>query len=436
MTELRIGMLGLGTVARGVVSLLQRNAEEIRQRTGVAMRLVRIGTREPHITWGLNLDGIILDTDVDAVTQDPNVDIVVELIGGLDPAERLVHAALNHGKHVVTANKALIAQKGMGLFQTAQENQRSLLFEAAVAGAVPIIKAIRESLAANRIESIHGILNGTCNYILTEMRQQGLSFTETLAQAQEKGYAEADPSFDVDGIDTAHKLAILAAIAWGTPPNFSAIHIEGIRQITDADIAWATEMGYRIKLLAIAKYRDGGVELRVQPTLVTLSSMVSQVEGVFNAVFVKADFAGNTMYHGRGAGEQPTASAVVGDLMDLARHAMGSGGGRIHPLSVLPHYLRALPVHDIADLVGEYYLRLAVLDRPGVLAEIAAILAKNGISIDAIHQKGRSLQEAVPLVIVTHECRERDMRNSLLELERLETVREKPLIIRMESGLV
>lgn len=436
MTELRIGMLGLGTVARGVVSLLQRNAEEIRQRTGVAMRLVRIGTREPHITWGLNLDGITLDTDVDAVTQDPNVDIVVELIGGLNPAERLVHAALNHGKHVVTANKALIAQKGMGLFQTAQDNQRSLLFEAAVAGAVPIIKAIRESLAANRIESIHGILNGTCNYILTEMRQRGLSFTETLAQAQEKGYAEADPSFDVDGIDTAHKLAILAAIAWGTPPNFSAIHIEGIRQITDADIAWATEMGYRIKLLAIAKYRDGGVELRVQPTLVTLSSMVSQVEGVFNAVFVKADFAGNTMYHGRGAGEQPTASAVVGDLMDLARHAMGSGGGRIHPLSVLPHYLQALPVHDIADLVGEYYLRLAVLDRPGVLAEIAAILAKNGISIDAIHQKGRSLQAAVPLVIVTHECRERDMRNSLLELERLETVREKPLIIRMESGLV
>jgi len=436
LKELRIGMLGLGTVAHGVVSLLQRNGELIARRIGVTLRVVRIASRPPIKTVGLNLDNILLDADVDALTQDPNVDVVVELIGGLDPAERLVLAALKHGKHVVTANKALIAVRGVGLFQAALENNRDLMFEASVAGAVPIVKAIRESLAGNQIESIHGILNGTCNYILTEMREKGLPFADTLAQAQEKGYAEADPSFDVDGIDTAHKLAILAAIAWGTPPDFKSIHIEGIRPITDGDIAWATEMGYRIKLLAIAKRRDEGLELRVQPTLVTKSSMVSQVEGVFNAVFVKSDFAGTTMYHGRGAGAEPTASAVVSDLIDLARNLSLTAASRVAPLSIQPQHLRHLPVHDIANLKCEYYLRLAVLDRPGVLADITSILARQGISIDAIHQKGRTTsQEAVPLVIVTHQCLEKDMQNSLAVLERLETVQGKPVFIRMESSL-
>ncbi|MBF0144708.1 MAG: homoserine dehydrogenase [Magnetococcales bacterium] len=436
MKELRIGMLGLGTVARGVASMIRRNGQGIAHRTGIPLRLVRIATRNPGKTWGLNLEGVRVDADVDALTRADDVDVVVELMGGLDPAERLLLSALDHGKHVVTANKALIAERGMNLFETAQKNNRELSFEAAVAGAVPIVKAIRESLAANHIESIHGILNGTCNYILTEMRERGLSFDQTLADAQKKGYAEADPSFDVDGIDTAHKLAILSAIAWGTPPDFRSIHVEGIRRITDSDITWAAEMGYRIKLLAIAKRRDHGLELRVQPTLVTVSSMVSQVEGVFNAVFVKGDYAGTTMYHGRGAGEQPTASAVVADLVDLARNQGAGLASRVPPLSVMPQHLSPLPVHDIADLKCEYYVRLAVVDRPGVLAEITSILANHGISIDAIHQKGRAVsQEAVALVIVTHECLEKEMQASLAAMERLESVRGKPMVIRMESGL-
>ncbi|MEO5327078.1 MAG: homoserine dehydrogenase [Magnetococcus sp. THC-1_WYH] len=436
MKELRIGMLGLGTVARGVVSILQTNGAEIGRRTGVTLKLTRVATRTPGKTWGLNLAGVGIDDDLDGLVQDRAVDVVVELMGGLDPAERLVLAALQAGKDVVTANKALVAERGLNLFDAARTHRREICFEAAVAGAVPIVKAIRESLAANRIESIHGILNGTCNYILTEMRERGLSFAATLAEAQAKGYAEADPSFDVDGIDTAHKLAILAAIAWGTPPDFRSIHVEGIRQITDSDIAWAEEMGFRIKLLAIAKERDRGLELRVQPTLVARSSMVSQVDGVFNAVFVKGDHAGTTMYHGRGAGERPTASAVVADLVDLARNRNAGGAMRVSPLSVLPDFLSPLPVHDIADLQCPYYVRLAVIDRPGVLADITAILAQQGISIDAIHQKGRSVaQEAVGLVIVTHDCLERAMQASLSAIERLQTVQGKPVFIRMESGL-
>ncbi|MBF0110364.1 MAG: homoserine dehydrogenase [Magnetococcales bacterium] len=436
MKELRIGMLGLGTVARGVVSILHTNGAEIERRTGIALKLTRVATRTPGKTWGLNLDGVGIDDDLDGLVQDRAVDVVVELMGGLDPAERLLLAALRAGKDVVTANKALIAERGLNLFDAARIHRREICFEAAVAGAVPIVKAIRESLAANRIESIHGILNGTCNYILTEMRERGLSFAATLAEAQTKGYAEADPSFDVDGIDTAHKLAILAAIAWGTPPAFGSIHVEGIRQIADSDIAWAEEMGFRIKLLAIAKERDQGLELRVQPTLVAQSSMVAQVDGVFNAVFVKGDHAGTTMYHGRGAGERPTASAVVADLVDLARNRNAGGAMRVPPLSVLPESLSPLPVHDIADLQCPYYVRLAVIDRPGVLADITAILAQHGISIDAIHQKGRSVaQEAVGLVLVTHDCLERAMQASLSAIERLRTVQGKPVFIRMEPGL-
>ncbi|MBF0422385.1 MAG: homoserine dehydrogenase [Magnetococcales bacterium] len=437
MKELRVGMLGFGTVARGVASLLRQNGRVIAERCGIELRLTRISTRNPNKTAAMNLDGIAVDADVDALVEDPTIDCVVELIGGLDPAERLVTTALNRGKHVVTANKALIAERGMALFSVAHSNNKDLCFEASVAGAVPIVKAIRESLAANRIESIHGVLNGTCNYILTEMRERKLSFAQTLAEAQEKGYAEADPSFDIDGIDTAHKLAILAAIAWSMPPDFGGIHIEGIRHITDSDIAWANEMGYRIKLLAIAKHRPEGLELRVQPTLVPLGTMVSQVEGVFNAIFVRGDHAGITMYHGRGAGEHPTASAVVADLMDLGRNLRaGLSSTRVPPLSVANDHLHPIPIHGMDHLECEYYLRLAILDRPGVLAEITAILARHGISIDAIHQKGgATLSEAVSLVIVTHQCREMDLQTSLAVLEGLETVRGKPVVIRMESGL-
>lgn len=434
MKELRVGVLGFGTVGKGVVSLLLSQNSLLSQRTGVNLRLVRIATRTPGRDRGMNLGEVELTSDVQRVVAADDIDVVVELIGGLDPAKSLVQQALSQGKHVVTANKALIALFGDGLIKDAQKGGCSLFFEAAVAGSVPIIKSMRESLAANKIDQIYGILNGTCNYILTEMRQKGLSFETVLKDAQEKGFAEADPSFDVDGVDAAHKLAILAAIGFGSPPLFDQIHIEGIRHVSEVDIAWACEMGYRIKLLAIAKRSDEGVELRVQPTLVPVGSMVASVEGVFNAVFVRGDFSGTTMYYGRGAGEKPTASAVVADLMDIAREFAMGHSGRVSGFSVLPDFLSTPKVLDIADWKGAYYLRLAVEDRPGVLAEVTAILAKYDISLDAFHQKGRSAVDAVPLIMVTHDATERNIQAALMEIAQLDCVRQKPCFIRMEPG--
>ncbi|MBF0446646.1 MAG: homoserine dehydrogenase [Magnetococcales bacterium] len=434
MDELRIGVIGFGTVGRGVVTLLQEQSEAIRKRTGIALRLVRIATRTPGRDRGVKLGDVELTGDIRRVVDADDIDVVVELIGGLDPAESVVRDSLNNGKHVVTANKALIAEKGVDLFAVAAKNNRDLAFEAAVAGAVPIVKAIKESLAGDSIDRIYGILNGTCNFILTEMREKGLPFQTVLAAAQEQGFAEADPTFDIEGIDAAHKLAILAAIAFGTPPNFSGIHIEGITHISDIDIAWAMEMGYRIKLLGIAKRMAHGLELRVQPTLVPDTSMVASVEGVFNSVFVHSAYAGTTMYHGRGAGEKPTASAVVSDLVEIARNERVGARGRVAGLSVLTEYLRPLSILDMNELEGEYYLRLAVNDCPGVLAEVTTVLAKFEISIDAIRQKGRSQKEAVPLVIVTHKTTEKRIQDGLKELEKLESVREKPRFIRIETS--
>ena len=434
MDELRVGILGYGTVGRGVVTLLLEHGDTITERTGLPLRLVRIATRTPSRERGVDLGDIELTADLNSVVDADDIDVVVELIGGLDPAFSLVKRALDSGKHVVTANKALIAEKGMELLETAAKRGRDLAFEAAVAGAVPIIKAMKESLAADPVDRIYGILNGTCNFILTEMREKGLPFATVLAEAQEKGFAEADPTFDVEGIDAAHKLAILAAIAFGTPSNFSQIHVEGISHISDIDIAWAVEMGYRIKLLGIAKRMESGVELRVQPTLVPADSMVASVEGVFNSVFIHSAYAGTTMFHGRGAGEKPTASAVVADLVEIARNERVGAKGRVAGLSVLSENLRPLPVLDMAELVGEYYLRLAVLDRPGVLAEVTRILARYEISIDAIRQKGRSKSDAVPLVIVTHRTTEQRIQSSLVDLEQLDAVREKPRFIRIETG--
>jgi homoserine dehydrogenase len=434
LEELRIGILGFGTVGRGVVTMLLEHGDEMAKRTGIRLRLVRIATRTPGRDRGVELGDVELTGDVRLVVDGDDIDVVVELIGGVDSAETLVRDALNNGKHVVTANKALIAEKGVALLDIAAKNGLELAFEAAVAGAVPIVKAIKESLAADPIDRIYGILNGTCNFILTEMREKGLSFQTVLTDAQEKGFAEADPTFDVEGIDAAHKLAILAAIAFGTTPNFKGIHIEGISNISDIDIAWAMEMGYRIKLLAIAKRMERGVELRVQPTLVPDTSMVASVEGVFNSVFVHSAYAGTTMYHGRGAGEKPTASAVVADLIEIARNKRVDAKGRVAGLSVLTENLRPLPVLPMSELAGEYYLRLAVTDRPGVLADVTTALARFDISIDAIRQKGRSQKEAVPLVIVTHKTTEQQIQDGLLALESLDSVQEKPHFIRIETG--
>ncbi|MBF0461107.1 MAG: homoserine dehydrogenase [Magnetococcales bacterium] len=436
MKELRIGLLGFGVVGRGVVDLLLTQTALLRERTGVTLRLVRIATRTPQRDRGLDLGAVELTADVDRVVAADDIDVVIELIGGLEPARSLVLKALQQGKHVVTANKALIATHGEMLVSQAAAVGRELLFEAAVAGAVPVIKVLRESLAANRVDQIYGILNGTCNYILTEMREKGVSFAAVLKEAQAKGFAEADPSFDVDGIDAAHKLAILAAIGFGSFPRFDQIHIEGIRHVSDVDIQWANEMGYRIKLLGIAKQDAGGVELRVQPTLVPVTGMVASVEGVFNAVFIRGDFSGTTMYYGRGAGERPTASSVVADLVDIARNNRVDNLQRVASFSTLPEYLATYPVRETDDWQGEYYLRLAVADRPGVLAEVTAVLARQQISIDAIHQKGRSAVEAVPLIMVTHATTERQVRAALAEMEQLDAVRETPRFIRIEPSFI
>lgn len=436
MKELRVGLLGFGVVGRGVVDLLLTQGVLLQQRTGVALRLVRIATRTPGRDRGLALGSVEVTADLNRVVAADDVDVVIEVMGGLEPARSLVLEALSRGKHVITANKALIATHGAEVVTHAVSVGRDVLFEAAVAGAVPVIKVLRESLAANRIDQVYGILNGTCNYILTEMREKGLPFDEILRDAQAKGFAEADPSFDVDGIDAAHKLAILAAIGFGSFPRFDHIHIEGIRHVSAVDIAWASEMGYRIKLLGIAKQDAEGVELRVQPTLVPVTSMVASVEGVFNAVFVRGDAAGTTMYYGRGAGERPTASAVLSDLVDIARNAALGVGQRVAAFSCLPEYLTTQPVREMDAWRGEYYLRLAVADRPGVLAEVTAVLARQSISIDAIHQKGRSPVAAVPLIMVTHETTERQVRIALAEMEQLDAVRETPRFIRIEPGFV
>ncbi len=431
---LRVGVLGYGTVGGGTVRILKEQAQLISERTGMEIQLLRIATLPiENDQRGIELGDTVLTQDVESITKGDDIDLVVELIGGTNPAFQFVKDALEHGKHVVTANKALIADHGNELMKIAREKGVELGFEASVAGTIPIIKALRESLAANRIEALYGILNGTCNYILTEMRERNLAFDVVLKEAQEKGYAEADPTFDVDGIDTAHKLAILASMAFGMPLDTESLYVEGIRHISEVDIAWATSMGYRIKLLAVAKQRKKGIELRVHPTMVPRNSMVAAVEGVFNSVFVEGDFADTTMFYGRGAGERPTASAVVSDIIDVARNLKVGVQRRVEPLSYLPEHTQALPVRAMDDLKGEYYLRFSVEDRPGVLAGIADILGRNDISIQHIRQEGRSKVDAVPLVMVTHKTRERKLQKSLKEIQKLDAVQEEPRLIRIEN---
>jgi homoserine dehydrogenase len=355
------------------------------------------------------------------------VDVVVELIGGSDgPARELVQAALTAGKPVVTANKAMLAVHGAALARQAEEHRVPLAFEAAVAGGIPVIKALREGLAANRVLRIAGILNGTCNYILTQMRERSREFAEVLADAQKLGYAEADPSFDIDGVDAAHKLAILAALAFGRPVAFDAVHVEGIRKVSALDIAFANELGYRIKLLGIARYSDGGIEARVHPCMVPASAPIARVDGVFNAVVAEGDFVGRVMLEGRGAGAGPTASAVVADLIDVARSRLtpvwGVGSAELSNAASVP----------MSEHVGAYYLRLMVVDRPGVIADVTAVLRDFGISLESMLQRGRAPGEAVPVVLVTHETQEAAMREALSRIAALNAVLEAPTLIRIE----
>ncbi|HMG49029.1 MAG TPA: homoserine dehydrogenase [Inquilinus sp.] len=425
---LRIGIAGLGTVGGGVLRLLQANADLLAQRSGRRIIVAAVSARDRHRDRGIPLDGVRWYDDAAALAADPEVDVVVELIGGADGIARTVcETAIAHGKSVVTANKALLALRGPALAAQAEEAGVGLAFEAAVAGGIPAIKGLREGLAANRIDGVFGILNGTCNYILTEMRTTGREFAEVLAEAQKLGYAEADPSFDVDGVDAAHKLAVLAALAFNARVDFADLHIEGIRHVSALDIAYAEELGYRIKLLGIARRTGEGLSLRVHPCMVAAASPIAHVEGVFNAVVAQGDFVGQVMMTGRGAGAGPTASAVVADLVDLAR------GLKVPVLGIPAARLERAVVLPMDHRRGAYYLRLMVVDRPGVIADVAAAMRDQQISVESLLQRGRSPGDAVPLVIITHETDEAAMTRLLAALGALDAVLEPPHVIRIED---
>ncbi len=431
---LSIGLAGLGTVGAGVLRLLRENAETVTAHAGRPLAVSAVSARDRARDRGVPLSGLRWYDDPVALAADPGVDVIVELIGGADgPARALVEAALVAGKPVVTANKAMLAIHGAALASAAEEAGVPLGFEAAVAGGIPVIKAVREGLAANRITRIAAILNGTCNYILTRMREEGREFAEVLADAQRLGYAEADPSFDIDGIDAAHKLAILAALAFGRPVAFDAVHVEGIRAISALDIGFAGELGYRIKLLGLARAvtegsRAGGIEARVHPCMVPQAAPIARVDGVFNAVVVEGDFVGRVMLEGRGAGAGPTASAVVADLIDIAR-------GRTTPVwGVAAGALSSAPSVPIDEHLGCYYLRLMVVDRPGVIADVTAVLRDQGVSLESMLQRGRAPGEAVPVVLVTHETQESAMRAAVARIAALDAVMESPTLVRIEAG--
>ena len=426
-TPLRIGIAGLGTVGAGVVKLLAEHGRLLSLRGGRSLRLVAVSARSKAKKRDIDVSGVRWERDPLALATAPDIDVVVELIGGSGGmARRLVQAALRSGKHVVTANKALLAMHGTELAALAEKRGRILSFEAAVAGGIPIIKALREGLVGNRVQRLYGILNGTCNYILTTMRETGRDFDVVLAEAQAAGYAEADPSFDVDGIDAAHKLAVLTGAAFGAKVNFPGVHGEGIRRVTSMDIQFAEELGFRIKLLGLARETRHGIEQRVHPCMVSLSAPIAHIEGVFNAVVVEGDFVGTTMFQGRGAGQGPTASAVVADLVDVAR-------GREMPAFVVPaDRLADKKASPMDRHQGAYYMRLMVQDRPGVIAAVSGALAKERISLEAMLQRGRS-DGVVPVVLTTHVTEEAAMRRALARIARLGTVAEEPCLIRIEA---
>jgi homoserine dehydrogenase len=426
---LNVALAGLGTVGGGVLALLRQNADLVAARAGRPIAVTAVSARDRTRDRGVSLAGLRWFDDPVALAGDPAVDVVVEAIGGAEgPARALVQAAIAARKPVVTANKALLAVHGAELAEAAEHAGVALAFEAAVAGGIPVIKALREGLAGNRIFRVAGILNGTCNFILTVMRERGREFAEVLAEAQKLGYAEADPSFDVDGIDAAHKLAILAALAFGRPVAFDAVYVEGIRHVSALDIAFAGELGYRIKLLGLARKTDAGIEARVHPCMVPQNSPLARVDGVFNAVVAEGDFVGRVMLEGRGAGAGPTASAVVADLIDVAR-------GRVTPVwGAHSGALTDAPSVPMAAHVGAYYLRLMVVDRPGVIADVTAALRDAGISLESMLQRGRSPGEAVPVVLVTHETREAAMRDALARIAALDAVLEDPAVIRIEPA--
>ena len=435
MKPVKVGLLGIGTVGSGTFNVLERNREEITRRAGRQIEIAMVGARNVEKARAVVGSKVPITTDLRAVVTNPDIDIVVEVIGGTTLAKELIMAAIVRGKHVVTANKALLALHGNEIFAAAREHNVIVAFEAAVAGCIPTIKALREGLAANRIEWIAGIINGTCNFILSEMRAKGLAFDDVLAEAQRLGYAEADPTFDVEGIDAGHKVTLLASIAFGIPVQFDRAYVEGITKLSAKDITYAEELGYRIKLLGITKRTPEGIELRVHPTLIPEARIIASVDGAMNAILIKGDAAGVTMYYGAGAGSEPTASAVLADVIEVTRLMRAEPEERVPYLAFQPDAISDVGVLDMADVETSYYLRVRVKDQVGVLADIARTLADSGISIDAMLQKGAGAVDTneTDIVILTHRTRERHFDAATAALVKLPGVRPEFTRIRRED---
>jgi homoserine dehydrogenase len=435
MKEIKVGLLGFGTIGTGVVRLLSRNSSIIEEKLGAKLILKSIADLDTKTDRGVEVAPGVLTADAEQVLTDPEISIIIELIGGYKPSKEFILKAIENGKHIVTANKALLAVHGEEIYAAAARKRVEIRYEAAVGGGIPVLSAIKGNMAANRFDTVLGILNGTCNYILTKMTREGADFSDTLKKAQELGYAEANPTFDIEGIDTAHKLCILVSLCFGTRVDFKDIYTEGISSISSIDVDFARQFGYKIKLLAIGK-RDGEtIEARVHPTMVPVDYPLADVEGVFNAIRLTGDFVDTVMFYGRGAGMDPTASAVVGDVMAIARNIMVGVSRRSAPLGFLDEKIATLPIKPIGDTVSKYYLRFSVVDRPGILAKIAGALGENGISIESMIQTSRHEGETVPIVIMTHDAREMDVRKALTVIEDMKITTEKTNLIRIEDAL-
>ena len=436
MKEIKVGLIGFGTVGAGVGKILQKNSRLIEKRMGAKIILKRVADIDIKTDRGVKLKRGVLTRSAADVIEDPEIDIVMELIGGIEPAKTCILKAIRNKKHIITANKALLALHGDEIFKEAYRFGVNVNFEASVGGGIPLIRSIKEGLVANRIQSIFGILNGTSNYILSKMTDEGRNFKEVLQEAQEKGYAEANPTYYIEGFDAAHKLAILIRLAFGTPLRFEEIFIGGISEITPLDIQFGQEFGYRIKLLAIAKMDEGKIEARVHPTLIPEGHLLSRVEGVFNAIYIKGDAIGPTLFYGQGAGQMPTGSAVISDLVELGRNLLiQATGRRVPPLSFQESAIEKISLKKMEDVVMPFYMRFSVLDRPGVLSKISGILGKNDISIASVIQKGRKIKGAVPVVMMTHEAKEKNVHRALKEIDQLGVILGKTIFIRVENEL-
>jgi homoserine dehydrogenase len=433
MKEINIGLLGCGTVGTGVAKILIENRDLIRSRVGTTLNLKRVADIDLKTDRGIQFDDGVFISDAYKIVDDPDIDIIVEMIGGEGVAMDLILRAIDNNKQIVTANKALLANHGNSIFKAAAKKGVDLAFEASVGGCMPIIKSLRESLVGNHVKSMAGILNGTCNYILSRSTDDCSSFEDVLAEAQEKGFAEADPTLDVEGIDTAHKLAILTSLAYGMEINFKDIYIEGISNITPMDIDFAGQFGYRIKLLAISKDTGNAVDARVHPTMIPFDNLLSSVNGVLNAITITGDAVGDVMLYGHGAGMMPAASAAISDTVDIARNLLSGASGRVPLLSYQMGNIRKIPIMPVDEILTHYYFRFAAVDRPGVLSKISGILGDLGISIKSVHQKGRKTKGPVPIVMLTHLAKEADVQKAMAKITDLAVVKDRPVLIRIED---